>query len=82
MAPDSLLSISAASLVEDVLRQHSKKLCDRDLASRKAEETGTFFFHAHPLSKNLTMLKMTKCNILTSYISVVFIKFFPASPLA
>ncbi|KAJ4817177.1 P-loop containing nucleoside triphosphate hydrolases superfamily protein [Rhynchospora pubera] len=38
MAPDSLFAISAASLVEDVLRQHSKKLSDRDLASRKAED--------------------------------------------
>lgn len=43
MAPDSLFAISAASVVEDVLRQHSKKFCDRDLASRKAEEIGTFF---------------------------------------
>lgn len=41
MAPDSLFSISAATVIEDVLRQHSKKLSDRDLASRKAEEIGT-----------------------------------------
>lgn len=40
MAPDALFSVSAASVVEDVLRLHGKKLSDRDLASRKAEEIG------------------------------------------
>jgi hypothetical protein len=54
MAPDSLLSISAASVVEDVLRKHSKKLCDRDLASRKAEEIGTTFSHTLSLKSHNT----------------------------
>ncbi|TVU47351.1 hypothetical protein EJB05_06949, partial [Eragrostis curvula] len=36
----SILSLSAAAVVEDVLRQHGCRLNDRDLASRRAEEAG------------------------------------------
>ncbi|KAJ3683648.1 hypothetical protein LUZ60_013875 [Juncus effusus] len=38
MASEGIFSISAASVIEDVLRQHGKRLSDRDLASRKSEE--------------------------------------------
>ncbi|EER94990.2 hypothetical protein BDA96_01G424900 [Sorghum bicolor] len=34
----AILSLSAAAVVEDVLRQHGCRLSDRDLASRRAEE--------------------------------------------
>ncbi|EEC75071.1 hypothetical protein OsI_11198 [Oryza sativa Indica Group] len=34
----ALFSLSAAAVVEDVLRQHGCRLSDRDLASRRAEE--------------------------------------------
>ncbi|OEL28290.1 Kinesin-4 [Dichanthelium oligosanthes] len=36
--PAAILSLSAAAVVEDVLRQHGCRLSDRDLASRRAEE--------------------------------------------
>lgn len=36
----AILSLSAAAVVEDVLRQHGCRLSDRDLASRRAEEAG------------------------------------------
>jgi kinesin family member C2/C3 len=36
----AVLSLSAAAVVEDVLRQHGCRLSDRDLASRRAEEAG------------------------------------------
>ncbi|KAG0481012.1 hypothetical protein HPP92_011870 [Vanilla planifolia] len=39
MASEGLLSISVASVLEDVLKEHGKRLSDMDLASRKAEET-------------------------------------------
>ncbi|XP_075094630.1 kinesin-like protein KIN-14I [Nicotiana tabacum] len=35
---EGILAISVASVVEDVLQQHGKRLSDIDLASRKAEE--------------------------------------------
>ncbi|KAK6159847.1 hypothetical protein DH2020_003228 [Rehmannia glutinosa] len=35
---EGLLQFDVASVVEDVLQQHGKRLCDIDLASRKAEE--------------------------------------------
>ncbi|PSS03053.1 Kinesin-like protein [Actinidia chinensis var. chinensis] len=35
---EGILPFSMASVVEDVLQQHGKRLCDIDLASRKAEE--------------------------------------------
>nr|XP_019704322.1 kinesin-like protein KIN-14Q isoform X2 [Elaeis guineensis] len=38
MAPEGIISISVASVVEDVLKQHGSRLSDIDLASRKAEE--------------------------------------------
>ncbi|KAK3151380.1 hypothetical protein QOZ80_3AG0245120 [Eleusine coracana subsp. coracana] len=37
-ATAAVLSLSAAAVVEDVLRQHGCRLNDRDLASRRAEE--------------------------------------------
>ncbi|GJN31227.1 hypothetical protein PR202_gb19596 [Eleusine coracana subsp. coracana] len=37
-AAAAVLSLSAAAVVEDVLRQHGCRLNDRDLASRRAEE--------------------------------------------
>lgn len=40
MASDGIFSISMASLVENVLKEHGARLSDRDLASRKAEEAG------------------------------------------
>ena len=40
MASDGLFSISMASVVENVLKQHGTGLSDKDLASRKAEEAG------------------------------------------
>ena len=36
----AILSLSAAAVVEDVLRQHGCRFSDRDLASRRAEEAG------------------------------------------
>lgn len=36
-----MLQFDAASVVEDVLQQHGKRLSDIDLASRKAEEACT-----------------------------------------
>lgn len=44
MATEDLLPFSVASMVEDVLEQHGKRLNDIDLASRKAEEAGIIFF--------------------------------------
>ncbi|XP_077218432.1 kinesin-like protein KIN-14F [Tasmannia lanceolata] len=41
MAPEGFLSISMASVVEDVLQQHGTRLSDIDLASRKAEEAAS-----------------------------------------
>uniref|UniRef100_A0A5B6YKZ8 Putative kinesin-4-like n=1 Tax=Davidia involucrata TaxID=16924 RepID=A0A5B6YKZ8_DAVIN len=38
MATERILPFSVASVVEDVLHQHGKRLSDIDLASRKAEE--------------------------------------------
>ncbi|CAI9103478.1 OLC1v1001965C4 [Oldenlandia corymbosa var. corymbosa] len=38
MATEELLQFSVASMVENVLQQHGKRLYDIDLASRKAEE--------------------------------------------
>ncbi|KAB1206128.1 Kinesin-4 [Morella rubra] len=38
MATEQAFSFSIASMVEDVLQQHSTRLCDQGLASRKAEE--------------------------------------------
>ncbi|KAK6159853.1 hypothetical protein DH2020_003234 [Rehmannia glutinosa] len=35
---EGVLQFDVASVVEDVLQQHGKRLCDIDLASRKAEE--------------------------------------------
>lgn len=32
------MQVAFASVVEDVIQQNSKRLCDIDLASRKAEE--------------------------------------------
>lgn len=39
-AAAAVVSLSAAAVVEDVLRQHGCRLNDRDLASRRAEEAG------------------------------------------
>ena len=39
---EGIFPFSVASVVEDVLQQHGKRLCDIDLASRKAEEAGAF----------------------------------------
>lgn len=36
-----MVQFDVASVVEDVLQQHGKRLCDIDLASRKAEEACT-----------------------------------------
>ena len=36
----SLFSLSAAAVVEDVLREHGCRLSDRDLASRRTGEAG------------------------------------------
>ena len=41
MATEAVLAFSVASVVEDVLQQHGKRLSDIDLASRKAEEACT-----------------------------------------
>ncbi|KAH0469969.1 hypothetical protein IEQ34_001527 [Dendrobium chrysotoxum] len=38
MASEGFFSISVASVLEDVLKEHGKRLSDMDLASRKAEE--------------------------------------------
>ncbi|KAK4427623.1 Kinesin-like protein KIN-14G [Sesamum alatum] len=38
---EGLLQVDVASLVEDVLQQHGKRLSDIDLASRKAEEASS-----------------------------------------
>ncbi|KAK2971892.1 hypothetical protein RJ640_013717 [Escallonia rubra] len=38
MGTEGILQFSVASMVEDVLQQHGKRLSDVDLASRKAEE--------------------------------------------
>lgn len=40
MAAEGFLSISVTSVLEDVLKEHGKRLSDMDLASRKAEEAG------------------------------------------
>jgi kinesin family protein C2/C3 len=37
----ALFSLSAAAVVEDVLREHGCRLSDRDLASRRTGEAGT-----------------------------------------
>lgn len=42
MAPEPALPFSAVSVVEDVLQKHGTRLSDIDLASRKAEEAGTY----------------------------------------
>jgi kinesin family protein C2/C3 len=39
--PAALFSLSAAAVVEDVLREHGCRLSDRDLASRRTGEAGT-----------------------------------------
>ena len=39
--PGALFSLSAAAVVEDVLREHGCRLSDRDLASRRTGEAGT-----------------------------------------
>ena len=39
---EGILPFSVASVVEDVLQQHGKRLSDIDLASRKAEEACAF----------------------------------------
>ena len=44
MMAEGTLSFSVAEVVEDVLQQHGTRLRDLDLASRKAEEAGNFFF--------------------------------------
>ena len=44
MMADGTLSFSVVEVVEDVLQQHGTRLRDLDLASRKAEEAGNFFF--------------------------------------
>lgn len=36
----ALFSLSAAAVVEDVLREHGSRLNDRDLATRRADEAG------------------------------------------
>ncbi|XP_072961230.1 kinesin-like protein KIN-14F [Typha angustifolia] len=46
MASEGHFSISVASVVEDVLRQHGTRLSDLDLASRKAEEAGARRYEA------------------------------------
>lgn len=45
----AIISLSAAAVVEDVLRQHGCRLSDRDLASRRAEEAGAV--RAPPISR-------------------------------
>ncbi|KAG8063705.1 hypothetical protein GUJ93_ZPchr0003g18117 [Zizania palustris] len=42
----ALFSVSAAAVVEDVLRQHGCRLSDRDLASRRAEEAAARRYEA------------------------------------
>ncbi|KAG1338750.1 kinesin-like protein KIN-14F [Cocos nucifera] len=46
MASEGLFSISVASVVEDVLKQHGTRLSDMDLASRKAEEAAARRYEA------------------------------------
>ncbi|XP_008807759.2 LOW QUALITY PROTEIN: kinesin-like protein KIN-14F [Phoenix dactylifera] len=46
MASEGLFSISVASVVEDVLKQHGTRLSDVDLASRKAEEAAARRYEA------------------------------------
>lgn len=43
MATHGILSISMASVIENVLKDHGTRLSDKDLASRKAEEAGEQF---------------------------------------
>lgn len=43
------MQIAFASVVEDVLQQHSKRLCDIDLASRKAEEACMIIYSLTPV---------------------------------
>ncbi|KAL0384782.1 UNVERIFIED_CONTAM: Kinesin-like protein KIN-14G [Sesamum radiatum] len=43
---EGLLQVDVASLVEDVLQQHGKRLSDIDLASRKAEEASSRRYEA------------------------------------
>ena len=47
MATEELLDFSVASMVENVLHQHGKRLNDIDLASRKAEEACMIIFKIH-----------------------------------
>ncbi|XP_072953882.1 kinesin-like protein KIN-14Q [Typha angustifolia] len=46
MASEGFISISVASMVEDVLKQHGTRLSDIDLASRKAEEAAARRYEA------------------------------------
>lgn len=57
MASEGILSISVASVVEDVLKQHGSRLSDIDLASRKAEEAGWFIsiFFSRFLEKKVVL---------------------------
>lgn len=57
MATEDLLSLSVASMVEDVLEQHGKRLNDIDLASRKAEEAGIIFLFLNLLPFPLSAFK-------------------------
>lgn len=44
---EGVLTFSVASVVEDVLQQHGKRLNDVDLASRKAEEACVFLLYGN-----------------------------------
>lgn len=54
-ASEGFLSVSLASVVEDVLKEHGTRFSDTSLASRKAEEAGKSIFMPDVLS-NLILL--------------------------
>ena len=64
MMAEGTLSFSVAEVVEDVLQQHGTRLRDLDLASRKAEEAGNFFFglnFSQQTKQRIVFLMMILC---------------------